>query len=119
MPTKPEAQEKLGFLGYRNMLEKLAERYHTTPQTIVALNGPDKLIGMGQTLKLPNVVPQSRDYDGRDRQAGAPARRVQHRRQPAEGRLMSSSTRAKARSRSIEGSFPTGEGDWGEAGTAG
>ena len=70
MPTKPEAQEKLGFLGYRNMLEKLAERYHTTPQTIVALNGPDKLIGMGQTLKLPNVVPQSRDYDGAiDKQA--------------------------------------------------
>ncbi len=30
------------------MLEKLAERYHTTPETIVALNGPDKLIGVGQ-----------------------------------------------------------------------
>jgi lipoprotein-anchoring transpeptidase ErfK/SrfK len=46
------------------MLEKVAERYHTTPATIVALNGPDKLIGLGQTLRLPNVVPQSRDYAG-------------------------------------------------------
>ena len=64
MPVKPEEQEKLSFLGYRNMLEKLAERYHTTPETIVALNGPDKLIGIGQTLTLPNVVPSSRDYTG-------------------------------------------------------
>ena len=70
MPTKPEDQEKVGFLGYRNMLEKLAERYHTTPETIVALNGADKLIGVGQTLTLPNVIPASRDYAGAiDKQA--------------------------------------------------
>jgi hypothetical protein len=66
MPRKPEDQEKLDFLGYRNMLEKLAERYHTTPETILALNGPEKLIGVGQTLTLPNVVPASRDYSGAD-----------------------------------------------------
>jgi lipoprotein-anchoring transpeptidase ErfK/SrfK len=64
LPRDPEKQAKLDFLGYRNMLEKVAERYHTTPATVVALNGPDKLIGPGQTLKLPNVVPQSRDYGG-------------------------------------------------------
>jgi len=64
LPKKPEVQAKLPFLGYRNMLEKLAERYHTTPDTIVALNGPDKLIGLGQVLRLPNVVPASRDYAG-------------------------------------------------------
>jgi len=63
-PKKPEAQAKLQFMGYRNMLEKVAERYHTTPQTVVALNGPDKLIGPGQTLRLPNVIPPSRDYAG-------------------------------------------------------
>ena len=61
-PKKPEDQAKLPFAGYRNMLEKLAERYHTTPETIVALNGQDALIGPGQTLRLPNVVPASRDY---------------------------------------------------------
>jgi lipoprotein-anchoring transpeptidase ErfK/SrfK len=63
-PKKPEAQAKLQFMGYRNMLEKIAERYHTTPRAIVALNGPEKLIGPGQTLRLPNVVPASRDYGG-------------------------------------------------------
>ena len=63
-PDEPEAQAELPFLGYRNMLEKLAERYHTTPRTIVALNGPDKLIGPGQTLRLPNVVAANRDYQG-------------------------------------------------------
>ena len=63
-PVNPEDQAELKFLGYRNMLEKLAERYHTTPLTIVALNGPDKLIGLGQTLRLPNVVAQSSDYSG-------------------------------------------------------
>ena len=63
-PSDPEKQAELRFLGYRNMLEKVAERYHTTPDTIVALNGPDKLIGLGQVLRLPNVVPTSRDYEG-------------------------------------------------------
>jgi lipoprotein-anchoring transpeptidase ErfK/SrfK len=63
-PTNPEMQAELKFLGYRNMLEKLAERYHTTPRTIVDLNGPDKLIGEGQVLRLPNVVPTSRSYEG-------------------------------------------------------
>ena len=70
-PKKPQDQAKLKFMGYRNMLEKVAERYHTTPQTVVALNGPEKLIGPGQTLRLPNVVPASRDYRGaiNDKQA--------------------------------------------------
>jgi len=63
-PKKPEDQAKLSFLGYRNMLEKVAERYHTTPATVVALNGPEKLIGPGQTLRLPNVIPASRNYSG-------------------------------------------------------
>ena len=64
MPEDPKLQAKLKFMGYRNMIEKLAERYHTTPRTIIALNGPDKMIGEGETLRLPNVVPTSRDYAG-------------------------------------------------------
>jgi hypothetical protein len=63
-PENPEQQAELNFLGYRNALEKLAERYHTTPRTIVALNGPEKLIGEGQVLRLPNVIPTSRSYEG-------------------------------------------------------
>ena len=61
-PKKPEAQADLPALSYRNMLEKVAEEFHTTPDTIVALNGPTALIGPGQTLRLPNVLPTSRDY---------------------------------------------------------
>ncbi|MEO7240980.1 MAG: L,D-transpeptidase family protein [Sphingomicrobium sp.] len=64
LPKDPALQEKLPFLGYRNMLEKVAERYHTTPDTVIALNGPTALIGPGQTLRLPNVIPTSRDYSG-------------------------------------------------------
>ena len=62
-PKKAEEQAKLETMGYRNMLEKVAELYHTTPDTIVALNGPEALIGPGQTLRLPNVVPASASYE--------------------------------------------------------
>lgn len=61
-PKDAADQAKLDGLHYRNMLEKLAERFHTTPETIVALNGPEKLIGPGQVLRLPNVLPSGRDY---------------------------------------------------------
>jgi lipoprotein-anchoring transpeptidase ErfK/SrfK len=63
-PKDAAEQADLDGLHYRNMLEKLAERFHTTPKTIVALNGPDKLIGPGQVLRLPNVLPSARDYAG-------------------------------------------------------
>jgi lipoprotein-anchoring transpeptidase ErfK/SrfK len=63
-PKKPEGQARLKWAGYRNMLEEVAERYHTTPDTIVALNGPTALIGIGQTLRLPNVLPASTNYRG-------------------------------------------------------
>ena len=61
-PKKPEAQAELDFLGYRNQIEKLAEMFHTTPATIVALNGPDKLMREGEVMRLPNVLPGSRAY---------------------------------------------------------
>jgi lipoprotein-anchoring transpeptidase ErfK/SrfK len=63
-PKDPEDQAKLDFIGYRNQLEKLAEMFHTTPDTIVALNGPDKLMRQGEVLRLPNVLPSSRGYGG-------------------------------------------------------
>ena len=63
-PKEPEDQAKLPAMNYRNMIEEVAERYHTTPATLIALNGPTALIGVGQTLRLPNVVPVARDYAG-------------------------------------------------------
>jgi hypothetical protein len=61
-PTKPEDQARLPFMGYRNMLEEVAEEFHTSPDTILALNGPDARIGAGATLRLPNVVAANRNY---------------------------------------------------------
>ncbi len=62
IPKDTAEKAKLPGLYYRNMLEKVAEEFHTTPETIIALNGPTALIGPGQTLRLPNVVPASRTY---------------------------------------------------------
>ena len=62
LPDNPEEQAKLEFLSYRNQLEKLAEMFHTTPDTIVALNGPDKMMRPGEKLRLPNVLPGSRSF---------------------------------------------------------
>ncbi len=61
-PKDPEGQAEIPFLGYRNQLEKLAEMFHTTPDTIVALNGPDKPMRQGEVLRLPNILPTSRSY---------------------------------------------------------
>ena len=63
-PRKPEQQARQKELSYRNALERLSERFHTTPDTIVALNGREALIGQGQVLRLPNVLPGSREYPG-------------------------------------------------------
>ncbi len=62
IPKDTGDKAKLPGLYYRNMLEKLAEAFHTTPETIIALNGADKMIGPGQVLRLPNVIPASRNY---------------------------------------------------------
>lgn len=62
LPKDPAEQAKLDRLGYRNLLEKLAEKFHTTPATIVALNDPKTVLKAGAVLRLPNVLPTSRDY---------------------------------------------------------
>lgn len=62
IPSDTAEKAKLPGLYYRNMLEKVAEEFHTTPATVIALNGPDAMIGAGQTLRLPNVAPTMRNY---------------------------------------------------------
>lgn len=62
IPGEPEQQAQMERLAYRNLLEKLAEKFHTTPQTIIALNRPDMILRTGTVLRLPNVLPASRDY---------------------------------------------------------
>lgn len=69
LPEKPAEQAKLAAMGYASLLEKLAERFHTTPEVLKALN-PDldaaadpsaspvaatPAIKTGATLRVPNV----------------------------------------------------------------
>jgi lipoprotein-anchoring transpeptidase ErfK/SrfK len=64
IPHDPAQQAKMKRLGYRNLLEKIAEKFHTSPRTIVALNDPRSPLRAGSVLVLPNVLPNSRNYDG-------------------------------------------------------
>lgn len=62
IPKEPADQAKMQRLGYRNLLEKIAEKFHTTPATIIALNDPSQVLRAGTVLRLPNVLPASRSY---------------------------------------------------------
>lgn len=61
-PDDPEAQAQLARLPYQSPLERLAERFHTTPATIVALNSPDTPLRAGTPIVVPAALPYSRDY---------------------------------------------------------
>lgn len=56
IPKDPSAQAKLPQLHYRDLTEALAERFHTTPQTLTALNPPGTPIGAGSVIRVPNVA---------------------------------------------------------------
>jgi lipoprotein-anchoring transpeptidase ErfK/SrfK len=62
IPDDPAEQAKMERLAYRNLLEKIAEKFHTTAETIIALNDPRQPLRAGTVLRLPNVLPSSRDY---------------------------------------------------------
>jgi lipoprotein-anchoring transpeptidase ErfK/SrfK len=57
VPREPEAQARLSALGYADLAEKLAERFHTTPDTIRALNpAPGFALREGAQVVVPNVA---------------------------------------------------------------
>ena len=57
LPREPEDQARLPALGYVDLTEKLAERFHTTPDTLRALNGgPSFAPREGAQIVVPNVV---------------------------------------------------------------
>jgi lipoprotein-anchoring transpeptidase ErfK/SrfK len=62
IPKREDQQAKLPSLGYSNPLEMLAERYHTTPATLIALNSPDTPMKAGTKIKVPNVATAGRAY---------------------------------------------------------
>lgn len=62
LPDDPALQAKLPTMGYANAVEGLAEKFHTTPATLAALN-PGAQIRPGARLRFPNALPSSRAYD--------------------------------------------------------
>ncbi len=55
VPDGAEAQAKLDRLGYNDLMEKLAERFHTTPATLASLNDGKKQFAAGAKITVPNV----------------------------------------------------------------
>ncbi|MBA3897023.1 MAG: murein L,D-transpeptidase [Sphingomonadaceae bacterium] len=66
LPSEPAEQAKLPALGYRNVMESLAERFHTTTDTLIALNSPDTKLAPGTKIVFPNALPTSRSYAAGD-----------------------------------------------------
>lgn len=58
VPKDLNDQARLPALGYRNLLEKLAERFHTKPEVLVTLNRPDTRVGAGTTVRVPAIANQ-------------------------------------------------------------
>jgi lipoprotein-anchoring transpeptidase ErfK/SrfK len=56
LPKDAAEQAKLPALGYRDLMEALSERFHTTPETLKALNTPNMKVGAGTTLRVPNIA---------------------------------------------------------------
>lgn len=56
LPAETSKQASYPHLGYRNLMEAVAERFHTTPDMLVALNGPDAPIAAGASLRVPNIA---------------------------------------------------------------
>lgn len=62
-PFKPDLPKETGkqadfdHLSYRNLTEALAERFHTTPEMLAALNGgANATVGAGAKIRVPNVA---------------------------------------------------------------
>ncbi|MEG3082465.1 L,D-transpeptidase family protein [Sphingomonas sp. PB2P12] len=62
-PKDPAKQAELASLGYKTVMEKLGEMFHTTPAVIVALNSPTTKLAPGTKVVFPNALPSSRAYD--------------------------------------------------------
>jgi lipoprotein-anchoring transpeptidase ErfK/SrfK len=55
IPEDPEEQGRLPALGYQTALEAFAERYHSSPRLLVALNR-GRSLSAGQQLVLPDIT---------------------------------------------------------------
>jgi lipoprotein-anchoring transpeptidase ErfK/SrfK len=65
-------QSKLEALSYRNVVEALAERFHTTPELLQRLNRGSRF-AEGDTINVPNVDPMLVPVDRPKADAASPA----------------------------------------------
>ena len=64
IPEDYADQAKLERMAYTRPLEKLAERFHTTPEVLAELNPGVRQITPGTKITVPNSLPSSRAYPG-------------------------------------------------------
>ncbi len=55
LPKDASEQARLPGLAYRDLTEALAERFHTTPELLVALNSPQTKVGANRVIRVPNI----------------------------------------------------------------
>lgn len=55
IPDSMAAQAEMAHIGYTSMVEKLAERFHTTPEVLAELNFGVMHFTVGQEVRVPNV----------------------------------------------------------------
>lgn len=65
-PGDAAGQAKLSRLGYRNVLEALAERFHTTPDTIKSMNPGVSNFRAGTSIRVPNIPNAEESLEGSD-----------------------------------------------------
>jgi lipoprotein-anchoring transpeptidase ErfK/SrfK len=65
LPKDYGKQAELPTLGYATPMEKLAEMFHTSPETLIALNSPSTRLKVGNAIVVPNALPASRNYDAK------------------------------------------------------
>ena len=65
-PAGAAEQAKLPRLGYRTLLEALAERFHTTPEAITAMNPDVSKIGSDTSIRVPNIPSAKTAIEGDD-----------------------------------------------------
>lgn len=59
LPSKPQDQAKVKYLGYRSLLEFASERFHTSEEFLIKINPGKSLYNLraGSVLQVPNVTP--------------------------------------------------------------
>lgn len=55
LPKSESGMARYPQLAYRSLTEALAERFHTTPDLLVQLNGKGTRIGAGETIRVPDI----------------------------------------------------------------